>query len=163
MDDLRHRILEALVEDSRSRAEDLAVRLGTTREKVEKAICALEEERVILKYTALVDWTKVRAGHVYAFIEVKASPEHGQGFDSVADHVARFEEVHSLYLMSGAHDLMVVIQGEDFREIAEFVAGKLACLPQVTSTATSFVLRTYKQDGLVVAAEAKDQRLAITP
>ena len=100
---------------------------------------------------------------IYAFIAVQASPEHGSGFDKIAAYISRFDEVHSVYLMSGMADLMVVVEGEDFREIARFVAERLAPAPGVRDTATSFVLKTYKMEGEVVTEEASNHRLAVTP
>jgi DNA-binding Lrp family transcriptional regulator len=135
-----------------------------TPEAVAEAIAKLEQDGTILGYRALVDWQKASNDKLYAFIEVKATPQPRSGFDDVADHISRFPQVHSLYLMSGQYDLTVVVEGGDLRDIANFVAEELAPHPQVVSTATHFVLRTYKRDGVLVAAErVKDKRLLVSP
>jgi DNA-binding Lrp family transcriptional regulator len=142
---------------------ELAVRLGKTPEEIEVALADLRAQGVLLRYSALVNWEKVDAEKVYAFINVSANPEHGRGFDTVAEYLAQFPEVHSLYLMSGLADLCVVVEGRDFRDIARFVAEKLAPTPGVKSTATSFVLKTYKMEGEKLFGEAKNGRLAVSP
>jgi len=142
---------------------ELAVRLGRTVEDVEATLAGLREQGILVRYSALVNWEKVQEEQVFAFIMVSATPEHGTGFDHVAEYVAQFEEVHSLYLMSGGADLCVVVQGQDFRDIARFVAEKLAPTPGVRSTATSFVLKTYKMEGEKLFAEHPNGRLAVSP
>ena len=161
--EMKQDVLAALVQDSRCPVADIAARIGATPEEVAQTIQELEDQKIVLKYTTLVDWSKARSGYVYAFIDVSANPQHGEGFDGVADYIARFDEVHSLYLMSGVHDLLVVVEGRDFRDIATFVSEKLACLDQVRNTSTSFVLKAYKRDGLLVRPEPEDERLAVTP
>jgi DNA-binding Lrp family transcriptional regulator len=155
-------ILQILAQDGRVSAEEIATRLGRPIEEVRHAIRRLEEDHVIVSYGALINWEKATE-KVFAFINVEAVPEHGSGFDSTADYISRFPEVHSLYLMSGTADLQVVVEGEDFREIARFVAEKLAPTPGVRSTATSFVLKTYKMEGIQLGEEPEDHRLAVSP
>jgi DNA-binding Lrp family transcriptional regulator len=158
------RILEILEQDARCSTEEIATRLNMTPEAVAEAIGEMERDRTILGYRALVDWQKTSDEKLYAFIEVKATPQPRTGFDEVADHVARFRQVHSLYLMSGQYDLIVVVEGADLRDIANFVAEELSPHPQVVSTSTHFVLRTYKRDGVLVAPEkADDTRLVVSP
>jgi DNA-binding Lrp family transcriptional regulator len=158
------RILEILEQDARCSTEEIATRLDMTPEAVAEAIQGLEQDGTILGYRALVDWQKASDDKLYAFIEVKATPEPRTGFDEVADHISRFPQVHSLYLMSGQYDLIVVVEGKDLRGIANFVAEELAPHPQVVSTSTHFVLRTYKRDGVLVPAEkADDKRLVVSP
>ncbi len=157
------RILEILEQDARCSTEEIATRLDMTPETVADGIKELERNRTILGYRALVDWEKAGNGKLYAFIEVKAAPEPRTGFDEVADHISRFPQVHSLYLMSGQYDLIVVVEGQDLRDIASFVAEELAPHPQISGTSTHFVLRTYKRDGVLVAPESDDKRLAVSP
>lgn len=159
-------VLEILAGDATCPPQEIAVRLDLDEAEVAAKIKELEENHVILGYHAVVDWSRVgdeRDTPVFAFIEVRASPERGMGFDRLADHIAGFDEVHSVHLISGTHDLNVVIQGRDFREVALFVAEKLAPLPQVQSTATSFVLKSYKLEGTVLAKDDSDRRLPVTP
>ena len=156
-------LLEILEAEGPVETAELAVRLGRSEEEVARALESLREQGVLLRYSALVNWEKVDADKVYAFINVSATPEHGHGFDHVAEYLAQFPEVHSLYLMSGTADLCVVVEGSDFRDIARFVAEKLAPTPGVKSTATSFVLKTYKMEGENLLGEARNGRLAVSP
>ena len=156
-------LLQILEAEGPVSSAELAVRLGQTPEEIEQALADLREQGVLLRYSALVNWEKVGEEKVYAFINVSASPEHGRGFDAVAEYIGEFPEVHSLYLMSGVADLCVVVEGRDFRDIARFVAEKLAPTPGVMSTATSFVLKTYKTEGEKLFGEARNGRLAVSP
>lgn len=156
-------ILQILAQDGRTSAEEIATRLGRPVEEIQQKIQQLEEEGIIVSYGALINWEKAAPHKVFAFINVKATPEHGRGFDSVAEYISRFPEVHSLYLMSGTTDLQVVVEGKDFREIARFVAEKLAPAPGVQSTETSFVLKSYKMEGILLQEKPGDQRLAVAP
>jgi DNA-binding Lrp family transcriptional regulator len=156
-------LLELLDHEGRCPVEEMATRLGLPVEQVAAKLDELERAGVILGYRAVIDWDKAAVPRVFAFIEVKATPEPKLGFDGVAQHIARFAEVHSVYLMSGAYDLSVVVQGKDFRDIARFVAEDLAPHPQVVSTATHLVMRVYKLDGTLLVGEVGDRRLAVTP
>ncbi len=157
-------LLEILKTEGPVDPDEIAIRLGRTRDEVEAELESLRQEGILLRYSALVNWEAAPdLKKVYAFINVSATPEHGRGFDKVAEYVSQFEEVHSLYLMSGGADLCVVVEGRDFRDIARFVAEKLAPTPGVTSTSTSFVLKTYKMEGVSLMAESKNSRLAVTP
>ena len=157
------RILEIIEREGSVPAQEIATRLDMPVAEVEQFLQEAQEQGVLLHYSALVNWEKSEAEKIYAFIAVQASPEHGSGFDEVAAHISRFDEVHSVYLMSGTSDLMVVVEGEDFREIARFVAEKLAPSPGVRDTATSFVLKTYKMEGQIVTEEPSNHRLAVAP
>jgi len=156
-------ILDILAREGRCPVEEIATRLGRSTEEVAAAIAQMEREGIIAGYRALIDWEKAGSEKVYALIEVRAQPEPKHGFHAVAEYVARFPEVHSVYLVSGAYDLTVVVEGKDFRDIARFVAEELAPHPQVISTATHFVLKNYKLDGHVLTGERPDRRLAISP
>ena len=156
-------VLELLEADSRLTPQEIADRLGMGAEEVEAIIAEARASRILMGYSAVVNWEQTSTPHVYAFISVSASPEHGTGFDGIADYVSKFDEVHSVYLMSGAFDLQVVVEGDDFRDVARFVAEKLAPIPGVTGTATSFVLKTYKLEGLPAQESQPDDRLAVTP
>jgi len=157
-------LLEILKTEGPVDPDEIAIRLGRTRDEVEAELESLRQEGILLRYSALVNWEAAPdLEKVYAFINVSATPEHGRGFDKVAEYLSQFEEVHSLYLMSGGADLCVVIEGRDFRDIARFVAEKLAPTPGVKSTATSFVLKTYKMEGENLWGEARNGRLAVSP
>ena len=156
-------ILDILDREGPIPAEEIATRLGLPTAQVAEYLAQARTEGVLLRYSALINWEQTEFEKVYAFITVQASPEFGTGFDQVAGYISRFPEVHSVYLMSGAADLMVVVEGEDFREIARFVAEKLAPAPGVRNTATSFVLKTYKMEGEMVSEQPTNHRLAVTP
>ena len=157
------RILEILATDGRATTQDIAERLGMQVDEVEQAIRRLEDDRLVLGYRAVIDWSRSDNERVFAFILVEANPEHGVGFDRVAETIALFDEVHSIHLTSGTADLTVVVEGTDFRELAQFVAEKLAPIPGVTSTATSFVLKTYKLEGIMFGDGHSVRRLAVSP
>ena len=156
-------ILNLLTQDARLTAAQLAERTGRPEAEIRALLARMEADRVISSYRAIVDWDKAGIERVYGFIEVKVVPQRGLGFDAVAARLMEFPEVHSLYLMSGAYDLMVVVQGKSMREVAWFVAERLAPLEGVLSTATHFVLKRYKVDGTVLEERAEVKRLPVTP
>ncbi|MGI6168653.1 MAG: Lrp/AsnC family transcriptional regulator [Christensenellales bacterium] len=163
MNRLAAEIIEILNEDARRTPEQIAGMLGSEAEKVETLIRQLEQEKVILRYKAVVDQEKVDHEKVQALIEVRLTPQRDMGFDSLAKRIYRFDEVQSVYLMSGSFDLMVMVEGRSMKQVALFVAEKLSVLEGVLSTATHFVLRKYKEDGVVIAGQEKDSRLVVTP
>ena len=156
-------ILEILKQEGFVAASEIATRLGRPVEEVEALIQQAEQDGILRGYRALVNWERSDIEKVYAFISVEATPEHNRGFDTVADYISHFDEVHSVYLTSGVADLTVVVEGSDFREIAQFVSEKLAPATGVRSTATSFVLKTYKMEGDIMGEEAGNHRLAVSP
>jgi DNA-binding Lrp family transcriptional regulator len=158
-------LLRLLEEDSRQDAEQLGKMLAVPKEEVEKAIAALEEEKIIVKYPALINWERVDDHpYVNAMIDVKVTPKRDVGFDEVADRICRFPEVKAVYLMSGAsYDLSVVLEGKTMREVASFVSQKLATLDSVVSTATHFILMRYKHDGIQLEDRDEDRRMVVTP
>jgi len=154
-------ILEVLENNSRLKCEDIAVMLGKSVEEVKEAIKKLEDEGVIVGYNTLINWEKTNREMVTALIEVKVTPQRGEGFDKVADRIYRFPEVKACYLMSGGFDLTVIVEGKSLKEVASFVAEKLAPLESVLSTSTHFVLKKYKDDGVIFEKKEKDDREAI--
>ena len=158
-----HEILELLSEDARLTSAQVAERTGKPEAEVKEAIATLERDKVIRRYKTVIDWEKAGIEHVFGFIEVRCTPERGLGFDAVAERIVEFPEVHSLYLMSGAYDFLVVVQGNTMRDIAYFVAEKLAPLEHISGTATHFVLKRYKVDGDVMVERTESKRLPITP
>ncbi len=157
------KVLELLYEDARVTPAAAAVMLGMQEEEVRAAIEKLEQERVIVGYPALVNWDKTPIEKVKAVIEVKVTPQRDMGFDAIAARIYRFDEVTAVYLMSGAYDLMLEVQAENLRTLASFVSQKLATIDNVLSTATHFVLKKYKVDGVILEEEHADHRLAVTP
>ncbi len=138
-------ILKHLEHDSRLTAQQLAAMLGMDEAAVKAAIAEYEKNNVILGYQALVDWDKAGEEFVTALIEVKVTPQRGNGFDRIAERIYQFEEVESVYLMSGAYDLCVIISGKSLKEVAQFVSARLSTIDGVISTATHFILKKYKE------------------
>ena len=156
-------LLELLQEDCRLPLEKLAVMLGTTTEVVAETIDRLEENRVILRYAPTINWDKTDRERVEAMIQVSVTPQRDKGFDEVAKRIYRYEEVKSVYLMSGSYDLLVLVEGRTLKECALFVSSKLSTLEMVTGTATSFILKRYKEEGVVFEEGKSDNRLVISP
>ena len=154
-------ILEILKNNSRLNCEEIAVMLGKSVEEVKEAIKKLEDEGVIVGYNTLINWEKVNREMVTALIEVKVAPQRDKGFDKVADRIYRFPEVKACYLMSGGFDLTVIVEGKSIKQVASFVAEKLAPIESVLSTSTHFVLKKYKDDGVIFEKKEKDDREAI--
>lgn len=163
LDDSKKKILELLQDNSRLQPAQIAAMLNMDTAEVEKAIADLEEDRIIVKYHTIVNWEKAGDDKVSALIEVKVTPERGVGFDTIAERIYRFPEVKTVFLMSGGFDLAVMIEGKTMKEVALFVATKLATLEHVQSTGTHFVLKTYKQQGVIVEDKEADRRLVISP
>lgn len=151
-------ILQLLEQDGRLTAEQIALMCDKEVGDVKKLIEEYERDGVILGYKALVDWDKTDREYVSALIEIKITPQKDRGFDRVAEKIYNFPEVQSLYLMSGGFDLAVLIEGRTMKEVAYFVARKLAPLEDVLSTATHFVLRKYKDKGVVYGPAVIDER-----
>jgi DNA-binding Lrp family transcriptional regulator len=160
---MREKILAAIDKNSKLTVTDLAVMLGSTEEEVASEIKQMEEETVICGYPTLINWDKVHCERVTALIEVKVTPQRGLGFDKIAERIYQFNEVQSVYLMSGGFDLTVIIEGRTMREVANFVSEKLAPMDAVLSTATHFVLKKYKEHGLPLVQTKTDERMLITP
>lgn len=156
-------ILEILEENDRISPEEIALRLNMEPADVQMTIDRLTKEKVILKYGAVINWEKAGSDTVLALIEVKVLPQREVGFDTVAERIYRYPEVKSVYLMSGGYDLAVTVEGRSMKEVAFFVAQKLAALEHVQSTATHFVLKKYKQDGVVFEELEAVDRLVISP
>lgn len=156
------KILELLEKDASLSAEQIAVMLDKSPEEVRKQIREFEEKNIIVGYKTIINWEKTDSEPVSAIIELRVTPQRGEGFDEVAKRVYQYEEVSSVYLMSGGFDLAVMLEGKTMKEVALFVAEKLAPMEQVISTATHFVLKKYKVDGIIVNDKPKDTREVIT-
>ena len=163
MSELRISILEILEQDSRTTPHEMATQLGTTEKSVRDEIAAMEQEGIILKYNTIINSEKVdHDKRVLALIEVRVTPQRDLGFEGVAERIYRFEDVHSVYLMSGGYDIMVLMEGESLREVALFVAQKLSSIDCVISTATHFVLKKYKENEVVYGQTESDHREVVT-
>ncbi len=161
--ELEMEVLEILSEDARTSAERIAVMTGKTEKEIETVVRSLEEQNILLKYPAMVNWDKVDREMVEALIEVRVTPQRDEGFDAIAEKIYRYEEVSSVYLMSGGYDLLVTVRGRSMKQTALFVAEKLSTIENVLSTATHFKLKTYKEAGVIYDERRSDQRLAVTP
>ncbi len=151
-------ILTLLENNATLTPEQLAVMCNKEVGDIKKLINAYEKDGVIVGYKTLIDWDKTDREYVSALIEVKITPQMDRGFDRVAEKIYSYPEVQSLYLMSGGYDLCVQIEGKTMKEVAYFVAQKLATIEEVVSTATHFVLRKYKDKGVVYGIEEIDER-----
>lgn len=154
-------ILEILEKNSKYNEEEIAVMTGKTAHEVGEAIKRYEEDNVIVGYTALINWDQTSKDSVIALIEVKVTPQRGEGFDKVAERIYRFPEVKSCYLMSGGFDLTVIVEGKTIKDVALFVSEKLATQEGVLSTATHFILKKYKDKGVIFEEKTRDDREAI--
>ena len=160
--DMQEKILRLLENDSSYTHEQIATMLDIPVEQVKAAIAEMFEKGIILKYCALIDWEKTEREFVTAQIELRVTPQRGEGFDKVAERIYQYPEVKSVYLRSGGYDLGVTIEGRTMKEVALFVAEKLAPMECVISTKTHFVLKKYKQNGVVFNKPQKDERRVIT-
>ena len=156
-------LLKLLRENASLNSATLAAMLNTSEQDVAAKIKAYENDQVILGYRTILNEEKLGVEVVRAVIEVKITPERGGGFNRLAERIAKYAEVESCYLMSGAYDLLVVVEGRNLREVAAFVSEKLATIQGVLSTATHFMLKPYKEQGVLMVREQNEERLAVTP
>ena len=163
-------ILELLERDAHLSHDTIATMTGLPVEQVAEQVAQWEASGVIRRYTAVVDWDRAAAAGedsipeiVTAFIDVSVAPARSVGFDDVAQRISRFPEVRSVYLVSGGHDLRCTVTGHSIRAISDFVSQKLSTIERVQATATHFVLKAYKRDGVVFAEPEPDHRLRVTP
>ena len=160
---MKNDILRLLKKNARQSSEEIAEQVGSDVETVKKIIDELESDNVIRGYQAVIDESLLPESQVKAIIEVHIQPQREGGFDNIARRLANFSEVHSLYLVSGGYDLQLEIQGESLQEVAGFVSKKLATIEGVTSTATHFLLKKYKEAGRIFEDGAEYERLKVTP
>ncbi len=153
-----HRILEIIENNADLSAKDIAIMLDADIKEVEAAIAQYKKEGVILGKRTVVNWQKTDREYVTAMIELKVSPQFGKGFDEIAERCYQYEQVKNVFLMSGGYDLALTVEGRTLTDVALFVAEKLAPMDQVLSTATHFVLKKYKEDGIMLETQHKDER-----
>lgn len=162
MEGLQKDILSILEADSRISAARLAVMLGVTEAKAAEEVKKLEEQGVIVKYTAIINADTVDESTVEALIEVKVTPQKGEGFDAIAREIAEHEEVKNLYLMSGGYDLAVIVEGKSLKSVSRFVSERISTYDSVLSTATHFILKKYKVEGALMK-KSEEGRLSVQP
>lgn len=159
---MNEKLLNLIGENARLSSKEMSVMLGISEQEVESEIKALEDNGVIKGYKAIVDIEKTNSETVSALIEIKIQPKYGHGFNDVAERISKLDEVESVFLMSGAFDLAVMVTDRSFHEVAMFVAERLSPLEGVVSTATHFILKKYKEKGVFFNAEQKDDRGTIS-
>ena len=160
---MREKILAIIEKNSRIDLADLAALLGESEAAVANEIADMEKENIICGYHTMINWDKTSDEKVTAIIEVKVTPQRGMGFEKLAARIYQYSEVNSMYLMSGAYDFTVSLEGKTMREVAQFVSEKLATMNYVLSTATHFILKKYKDHGTVMCEKPEDERMLITP
>ncbi|MGE4179209.1 MAG: Lrp/AsnC family transcriptional regulator [Limisphaerales bacterium] len=156
-------LLKLIRDNAALKPSQLAALLDTSESDVTARIQAYEQDRVILGYRTVLNEEKLGRDIVRAVIEVKTTPERGGGFDRLADRISKYSEVESCYLMSGGYDLLVIVVGNNLREVAHFVSEKLSTIQGVISTATHFLLKPYKEQGVLTSGPATIERLPVTP
>ena len=159
MDNILH-ILEQ--EEGKLNTAQISKKLGISEAEVNEKIAALEKNHIITGYKTIVNWEKTDREVVTALIDLRVTPQRGEGFDKVAERIYKYPQVRALYLMSGAYDLSVKIEGKSMKDVALFVAQKLAPMESIVSTATHFVLKKYKEEGIIFKDDEKDSRQVIT-
>lgn len=160
---MREKILSIIEKNSRVDIKELAIILGVPEIDVANELKDMEEEGVICGYHTLIDWEKTSIEKVSALIEVRVTPQRGQGFDTIAERIYKYPEVNSVYLISGGYDLLVSLEGKSLKEVSSFVSNKLSTLDSVLSTATHFILKKYKDHGTIMTKKYEDERMKVTP
>ena len=151
-------LLELLEQNCTLSTEQLAAAAGMSADEAKKTIKKLEDDRVILGYQAVIDWSQIRKDAVTALIEVKVTPQSINGFDRIAERIYQFDEVESMYLMSGAFDFAIIVNGANLREVSLFVSQRLSTVEGVTATATHFILKKYKEKQLILRPQEPEER-----
>ena len=156
-------LLELLEKNSKTTTAELAAILGQSEYQVEQDIRRLEKDKIILSYPTIINWEKFGSEVVTAIITINLTPQREVGFDAIAERIYRYDEVKTVYLMSGSFDLLVIIEGKSLKEVANFVATRLSTIEGVTQTRSHFMLKSYKKDGVILDAEERDRRLVVSP
>ena len=160
---MRKEILSYIETHSRVELKELAVLLGSDEITVANEIADMEKEKIICGYHTLIDWDKAGVEKITALIEVRVTPQRNQGFDRIAERIYNYPEVSAVYLISGGYDLLVTLEGKTLKEVSMFVSEKLSPIESVISTATHFILKKYKDDGIILSKKNKDERMLVTP
>ncbi|MGN1314944.1 MAG: Lrp/AsnC family transcriptional regulator [Lachnospiraceae bacterium] len=160
---MREKILQIVEKNSRIDLKELAIILGVEEADIVAEMEKMEAEGIICGYHTLINWEKTSVDKVNALIEVRVTPQRGQGFDNIAERIYKYPEVTAVYLMSGGYDLLVFLEGKSLREVSAFVSDKLSTLETVLSTATHFILKKYKDHGTILSKKRVDEREMFTP
>lgn len=160
---MRDKLLRLIEKNSRISVNEMAVMLGYEEIEVANELKALEEEGIICGYHTMIDWEKTDIEMVSALIEVKVTPQRGEGFDHMAERIIQYPEVNAVYLISGGYDLLVILEGKSLKQVSSFVSDKLSTLDNVLSTATHFILKKYKDHGTILESKHIDEREMIMP
>ena len=158
---MEKKLLEIIEHNAKMSIEEIAEELGVTPNEVVSLIADLESKKVICGYDTIINWDKVSEEKCNALIEVKVTPQRGTGFDRIADRIAKFDEVDSVFLMSGTYDFMIIINGRSMREVSSFVFEKISTIDYIQSTATHFVLKKYKDHGTLMSEKPANKRTNI--
>ena len=159
---MREELLRIIENNSRIDVKELSMMLNVSEVDILNELSNLEKENIICGYFTLIDWEKTSVEKVIALIEVRVTPQRGQGFDRIAERIYNYPEVKSVYLISGGYDLLVILEEKSLREIASFVSNKLSTVESVLSTATHFILKKYKDSGTIMDKKHKDEREALS-
>ena len=162
IDQVSVNILEILNDNAKTSHADIARQLAVKEAEVAKAIKRLEKDRIIVRYKSQINWERIKHDEVRALIEVKVTPMRGVGFDAIAEDIYRFPEVNSVYLLSGSYDLLIQVEGPNLREVSLFVSEKLSTIKNIQSTVTHFILKKYKEDGVVMVDRSESKRLPVS-
>ncbi len=157
------KLLQLLERDPLLTSEKLAKMLGMKADAVKRKIAAYQKDEILLGYQAVINYDRLNEERVRAVIEIRISPQREGGFDRTAERIAQFDEVTSCFLMSGAYDILIFVEGKTLTQVASFVSGKLAPLEHVQSTATHFMLKTYKAHGVLMFRSGQRERMAVSP
>ena len=160
---MREQILKYIEKNSRVDLKDLAVMLGTDEVTIANEMAAMEQEKIICGYHTMIDWNKVGIEKVTGLIEVRVTPQRNMGFEKIAERIYNYPEVSSVYLISGAYDYPVILEGKTLLEISQFVSDKLSPIDEVVGTATHFILKKYKDHGTIFDKKGKADRMLVTP
>jgi len=161
---MRNDILSLLEHNAKLTEDEIALYLGVHAEDIREEIKKLEKEQIICGYGAFVNWERTESEFLTALIEVKVTPSRGQGFNRIAERIYQFDEVKAVYLMSGGYDLTVIVEGKSIKDISFFVSEKLSPIESVLSTATHFVLKKYKDHGVIFNNRGdEDERMIVSP
>lgn len=160
---MREQILKYIEKNSRVDLKDLAVMLGTDEVTIANEMAAMEQEKIICGYHTMIDWNKVGIEKVTGLIEVRVTPQRNMGFEKIAERIYNYPEVSSVYLISGAYDYLVILEGKTLLEISQFVSDKLSPIDEVVGTATHFILKKYKDHGTIFDKKGKAERMLVTP
>ena len=159
---MRTQILKYIEKKSKVDLGELAILLGTDEVTVANEIAQMEKEKIICGYHTLIDWDKAGVESVTALIEVRVTPQRNQGFDRIAERIYNYPEVTSVYLISGAYDLLVTLEGKTLKEVSQFVSDKLSPIDSILSTATHFILKKYKDHGTILVKKSGSERMLVT-